>query len=431
MDPLDSLLALEHLGIKFGLENIRTLCAALGNPQSRYRAVIVAGTNGKGSVTAMVDRALTSAGLRSGRYTSPHLVHLEERFALDGRPVDTATLRRVAADVLAAVERLRAAGDLPAEPTFFEVCTAIAFEVFLRGGVDVAVLEVGMGGRFDATNVAEPCAAAITSIDLDHERFLGHTIAEIAFEKAGVIKPGMTVIVGETGRDALDVIGAACRERGARLVGATSDVVSSVSIKEGCTVLDVRTPVREYPPMRLPLRGRHQVLNALVALRLLEALPALGIELPSEAIVAGLTTVRWPGRLDLVRLADGRQLLLDAAHNPAGAGVLAEYLKETFTERLPIVFGAMRDKNAAAMLALLAPCASGFVFTEPPNARAFTAPALAHLAAAAAPSVPVDIEPVPERAVVRAFERGPVVVAAGSIFLVGDLLSRIPSNPLS
>lgn len=431
MDPLDSLLALEHLGIKFGLENIRTLCAALGNPQTRYRSLIVAGTNGKGSVSAMVDRALTAAGYRSGRYTSPHLVHLEERFAVDGRPVATDTLRRVAADVLAAAERLRAAGDLPAEPTFFEVCTAIAFDIFHRAGVEVAVLEVGMGGRFDATNVAEPCGAAITSIDFDHERFLGHTIAEIAFEKAGVIKAGMTVVVGESKPDALEVIGGACRERGARLVFAGSGVTSTVSLKDARTQLKVRTPAGDYPPMVLALRGRHQVTNALVAIRLLEALPALGLDVPPEAIVAGLTSVRWPGRLDLVQLADGRQVLLDAAHNPAGARALAAYLQETSPARIPIVFGAMRDKDAAGMLALLAPCASRFIFTEPPTPRAATAAALAHVAAAVAPSVPVELEPNPVGALQRAWERSVFVVAAGSIFLVGDLLSRLPSNPLS
>ncbi len=431
MDPLDSLLALEHLGIKFGLENIRALSDALGNPQRRYRSVIVAGTNGKGSVSAMVDRALTAAGHRSGRYTSPHLIRLEERFALDGRSVAAEVLRRVAAEVLAAAERLRASGELAAEPTFFEVCTAIAFQIFLDAGVQIAVLEVGMGGRFDATNVAEPRAAAITSIDFDHERFLGNTIAQIAFEKAGVIKPGMTVVVGETKREAMDVIEAACRERGATLVTAADGVESAVTIENGRTLLRIRTPAREYPPMRLALRGRHQVVNALVAIRLLEALPALGIDLPADAVVEGVTTVRWPGRLDLVELPDGREVLFDAAHNPAGARVLANYLMEVFPGALPIVFGAMRDKDAGSMLAVLAPCASQFVFTEPPNPRAATAAALAHLAASVAPSIPVEVEPVPERALRRAWDHGPRVVAAGSIFLVGDLLSRLPSNPLS
>lgn len=428
MDPLDALLALEHLGIKFGLENIRALCAALDSPQAAYRSIIVAGTNGKGSVSAMVDRALTVAGHRSGRYTSPHLIRLEERFAVNGQPVSTETLRRAAAAVLAVAGRLRGAGRLEADPTFFEVCTAMAFEMFREAGIDVAVLEVGMGGRFDATNAAEPCAGAITTIDFDHERFLGHTIAEIAFEKAGIIKPGMTIVVGEPKPEAFEVISRRCREQGARLIPASEGATSAVSLRDGRTLLEVRTPVRGYPPTLLSLRGRHQAGNALVAIRLLEALPALGIEIPAEAIMAGLTSVRWPGRLDLIPLGDGREILLDAAHNPAGARVLAEYLGDVYHSGLPIVFGAMRDKDAHAMLALLAPHASRFIFTEPPNPRAASAAELARNAASAAATVPFDVEPDPDLALARAWTISRRIVAAGSIYLVGHLLSRLPAN---
>ena len=430
MDPLDALLALERLGIKFGLENIRALCGALGNPQSRYRSVIVAGTNGKGSVAAMVDRALTVAGHRSARYTSPHLIRLEERFAVDGAPVSVDALRAVAADLLSVTRRLRASGELATEPTFFEACTAIAFEVFRRASVDVAVLEVGMGGRFDATNVAAPCAAAITTIDFDHERFLGYTIPEIAFEKAGVIKPGMTVVVGESKPDAVDVIRRTCRERGARLVLADEGVTSAASLSDGRTLLEVKTPAGRYPPMLLALRGRHQAANAIVAIRLLEALPPLGINVPQAAVVAGLTSVRWPGRLDSVHLHDGRQVLLDAAHNPAGVRALSEYLGEAYPAVLPVVFGAMRDKDVGTMLALLAPRASRFILTEPPNPRAATVAMLAGAATTAARSIPVELEPDPGAALDRAWAHGPLVVVAGSIFLVGDIMARLSSNPL-
>jgi dihydrofolate synthase/folylpolyglutamate synthase len=332
--------------------------------------------------------------------------------------------------VLLARERLRSKGDLATDPTFFEVCTAIAFEIFKEAAVDVSVLEVGMGGRFDATNVAEPLAAAITTIDFDHERFLGRTIAEIAFEKAGVIKPGMVVVVGETKPDALNVLADRCRGQGAHLLMARDGVTAVVTVRDGRTLLELRTPAREYPPMLLALRGRHQVLNGVVAVRLLEALPALGIDVPPAAVVSGLTTARWPGRLELVCLADGRQVLLDAAHNPAGARVLADYLEETHPQRVPIVFGAMRDKDAAAMVAILAPRACRFVFTEPPNPRAASPSVLAHLAESAARAVPVDVAPDPGEALTRAFQSGPFVVAAGSIFLVGDLLSRLPSDRL-
>jgi dihydrofolate synthase/folylpolyglutamate synthase len=425
MDPLDALLALEHLGIKFGLENIRALCSALGNPQQQYPSLIVAGTNGKGSVSAVIDRALTAAGHRSGRYTSPHLIRLEERIAIDGVPVATDMLRRIAGKVLFLRDRLRIEGTLATDPTFFEVCTAIAFEAFKEAAVDVAVLEVGMGGRFDATNAAEPLAGAITTIDFDHERFLGRTIREIAFEKAGVIKPGMIIVVGESKPEALEVVSTRCRDQGARLVPAGEGVRSALTISEGRTLLELQTPIRSYPPMLLALRGRHQALNALVAVRLLETLPPLGLDVPLAAVVEGLTTVRWRGRLDLVRLSESRQVLFDSAHNPAGARVLADYLEETYPQRLPIVFGAMRDKDAATMLAILAQRASRFVFTQPPNVRAAAPEALARLAAATTASVPVALAPDPADALAAAFESGPLVVVAGSIFLVGDLLARL------
>ena len=430
MDPLDELLGLERLGIKFGLENIRTLSAALGNPHDAFRSVIVAGTNGKGSVTAMVDRALTAAGCRSARYTSPHLIHLEERFAVDGRPVGTDVVRAAAGDVLAAVHRLREAGALATEPTFFEVTTAIAFELFRRAGVEVAALEVGMGGRFDATNIATPVAAAITTIDFDHEQFLGRTLAEIAGEKAGVIKPGMAVVTGESKADALEVIGRTCRERGARLVRAWEDIERAASYEGDRTVLDLTTPVRRYPRMRLALRGRHQAANAVVAVRLLEELPPVGINVDEASIVTGLTEVRWPGRLDLVRIDERHEVLFDSAHNPSGAAALAEYLREARPEGLPIVFGAMRDKDAATMIACLAPRASLFVFTEPPTPRAAAAAVLARLAVQHAGGVPVKIEPSPRAALDRALRDSPLAVVAGSIFLVGALLPDPWSSPL-
>ena len=199
MDPLQYLLSLEKFGIKFGLANIRTLCAALGEPQTTFRSILIAGTNGKGSVTAMVDRGLRAAGLRVGRYTSPHLVRLEERFAIDGTPVDTATLEDVIEQVRARIDQLLASGALEAPPTFFEVTTAVAFEIFRRARVEFAVLEVGLGGRLDSTNCVEPIAAAITSIAFDHEQYLGHTLAAIAAEKAGVIRRGIPVVIGPSG----------------------------------------------------------------------------------------------------------------------------------------------------------------------------------------------------------------------------------------
>ncbi len=222
MDPLAYLFGLEQFGIKFGLDNISAIVARLGHPELAFASVHIAGTNGKGSVTAMVDATLRAAGHRSARYTSPHLVDLAERFVIDGRPVDHDALVAAVADVRDVVDGLRADGALDVQPTFFEVTTAVAFELFRRAGVEVAVLEVGLGGRLDATNVVSPLATAITSIAFDLQLYLGTTLREIALEKAGIIKPGVPVVVGALDPEALDAIAGVARERGAENSSTTS-----------------------------------------------------------------------------------------------------------------------------------------------------------------------------------------------------------------
>jgi dihydrofolate synthase / folylpolyglutamate synthase len=425
VDPLTYLFSLEKLGIKFGLENIRTLCAGLHDPQGAWRSVIVAGTNGKGSVSAMVEAGLRAGGYHTGLYTSPHLVRLEERFAIDGRPIDTARLVEAAAAAQDAVAGLRRAGALATEPTFFEVTTAIAFEVFRRERVNVAVLEVGLGGRFDATNVAGPLAAAITTIDFDHERFLGNTIAAIAGEKAGIVKPGMRVVVGETKAEAVDVIARVCREQGATMLAAGEGVKAGVvRLDEGRAVVELETPIRRYGELRLALRGRHQVQNAVVAVRLLETLGEVGLSLGPEAIGAAVAGVHWPGRLDLLADEHGRKVLCDSAHNPAGARVLAGYLSEVYPGRLPIVFAIMRDKDVTGTLAPLLPCASHLVVTRARTDRALDPSALADAARRAGWRGTLDVEPDAGRAIERAWQHAPEVCAAGSIFLVGEVLAR-------
>ncbi len=423
MDPIDYVFSLEKLGIKFGLHNIGVLCEALGHPERAYPSVIVAGTNGKGSVTAMVAAALQEAGLTTARYTSPHLVRLEERFVIDGRPVDSRKLRDAASMMPAIAARLRERDDLHADPTFFEVTTAIGFELFRRANIDIAVLEVGMGGRFDATSIAPASAAAITSIDFDHERYLGNTLAEIAFEKAGVIKPGIPVVVGESKAEPLAVIESVCRERGASLVRASDRVRAESCVRSGRTELTLETPRRRYPPMVLALRGRHQVGNAIVAVRLLEELERLGHRVPEQAVVAGLTQVAWRGRLDLMATPRG-PVLFDGAHNPAGARVLAEYLQEVYPRGLPLVFGAMSDKDAAAMLAILLPRATRFIATRPRTPRARPAESVAEVARSVSDIEVEVVEPAIE-ALNRACTFGSPVLVAGSIFLIGDLLGDL------
>jgi len=421
MDPIAELFRREHAGMKFGLDSIRALCEALGHPERACPTVIVAGTNGKGSVTAMAAAALSAAGHRTARYTSPHLTHLEERFAVDGIPVAGARVARGAATVLEVERHLLDRGALAAPVTFFELTTAIGFHLFREAAADVAVLEVGLGGRVDATNVAQPLAGAITTIDLEHTRYLGSTIPEIAFEKAGIIKPAMRVIAGERKPEALTVFRRVCEERGATLVPAFDGVRADVRLHDGRTQVRLATPVHDYGQLALALRGRHQADNAVVAARLLEALDVLGLHAPPQAIRHGLATVTWPGRLEAMHDARGRTVLLDAAHNPAGIQALVAYLVEVHPGRVPVVFGAMRDKDAADMLRRLAPCATRLVVTQPSNPRAYAAPDLARLAGALGLPAPVEGEADPLRAIDRALGDAELAVVTGSLFLVGDV----------
>lgn len=424
MDPFQYLLTLEKFGIKFGLANIRTLTAALGNPQTRFRSILIAGTNGKGSVTAMTDCALRASGVKVGRYTSPHLVRLEERFVVDGAPVDTAVLLGLIEELRQLIEDLIAKGSLESPPTFFEVTTAIAFEMFRRAGVQVAALEVGLGGRLDATNVVDPMAAAITSIDFDHEQYLGNTLAAIAAEKAGIIRRDIPVVVGPVPMEARDVLVSMCEMAGATFIDADAGVHIESTSEDGRTSMRLTTAMRDYGWITLGLRGDHQVPNALVAVRLLEELERV-LPITPAAITAGLRDVRWAGRLQMIEIAGGRRVLLDAAHNPAGAWALASYLKREFPEPLPIVFGASRDKDVSLMLKALLPAASTIVMTEPATPRAHSAEELAAIARKLSPAAKIAVEPDPVRALERAWTHCPVVCAAGSIFLIGNLLASI------
>jgi dihydrofolate synthase/folylpolyglutamate synthase len=368
--------------------------------------VHVAGTNGKGSVVAMVDRALTAAGHRSGRYTSPHLVDLSERFAVDGQPVARATLEAVVIDVHDAVGRLLSRGQLQASPTFFEVTTAIAFEIFRRARVDVAVCEVGLGGRLDATNVLRPVVTAITSIGLDHQQYLGSTLGQIAAEKAGIIKRGVPMVLGGVGPEARTVIEDAARRLEAPII----------------TAADSRA-LEPYSPIRLGLAGAHQVGNAVVAVRVLEELNRQGTAVPVAAIRKGLEEVAWPGRLERRRLADGREVLLDAAHNADGARALRDYLAAAPPQ--PIVFAAMRDKDVRTIIEILAPVVTAFVMTRASNERSADPAVLADLARAAAPRAAVAVEPAVGDALKHAWRLSRQIIVAGSIFLLGDVIREL------
>jgi dihydrofolate synthase/folylpolyglutamate synthase len=405
-DPLSWLFGLEQFGIKFGLDNISAIVERLGHPERAFRSAHVAGTNGKGSVTAMVDAALRAAGHRSARYTSPHLVNLSERFVIDGRPVTDGQLEAAVTEVRRAVEEIRAAGRLDVQPTIFEVTTAVALELFRRAGVEVAVLEVGLGGRLDATNVLSPpdvVVSAITSIAFDHELYLGDTLRAIAIEKAGIIKPGVPVVVGPLDREAADAIDEVAASRGATVIRATPS---------------------DCDGMEIGLAGAHQRSNAAVALQMLRVLDASGIAVPAAAIARGLASPQWPGRLDVRRFPDGREMLLDAAHNPAGAASLASYLNAAGGEARPLVFAAMKDKDVAGMFAALLPAVGRLILTRASNARAADPAWLAEQARAIAPALPIAVEPSIDAALDAAWRAAPRIVVAGSIFLLGDVMKK-------
>jgi dihydrofolate synthase/folylpolyglutamate synthase len=416
---LERLFALETFGIKLGLENIRHLCDALDHPERRFTSIHVAGTNGKGSVTAMVHAALVAAGIRAARYTSPHLVRLNERFVVGTEPVDDGTLETVATDVLNAIDR---------PPTFFEATTAMAFEIFKRARVEVAVIEVGLGGRFDATNVLEPPVGAITSIALDHEQHLGHTVDRIAFEKAGIIKPGMTVVCGTLPDAAMDVVRRVAAERGARLVEAGQVSRVDATMDEGRARVTIETGGHRYGPALLALRGEHQIGNAAVAAAVLDAARDTGLAIPAGAVTRGFETVEWPARLEMLPLANGSRVLLDAAHNPEGARALGRYLARWHPERPALVIGIMRDKDADAILAELLPVTSSVVATAADTPRAMPAHELASRVKVLDAAKSVVACPDVAAAVDTALAATRTVCVAGSIFLVGAVRERLVSE---
>jgi dihydrofolate synthase/folylpolyglutamate synthase len=398
MDALAYLESLVQFGQKFGLDTMRHLCASLDHPERAYPTLLVAGTNGKGSVSAYLDHALRASGLRVGRYTSPHLVRVHERLVADGREIDGHELEAV-------LDRVRAASG-PIVPTYFEALTAAAFEWFRQRPVDVAVLEVGMGGRLDATNVSDPLVSAIVSIDFDHQAYLGDTLAAIAREKAGVLRRERVTVLGPLPAEAA----AAMAE-----VAATTGAI-------------LRTPgVLPAWCERVPaLPGQHQRDNLRVAAGVLEAAREAGLPIDLARAAGGLAHTRWPGRLQWI--PGEVPVLLDGAHNPAGARALAAYLR-TRPGPFVLLFGAMADKAYAEMAGELFPLAREVVITRPPIARAADPVEILSSArglTASGVAVP-DVAAALAEARTRARGVGPVVVA-GSLYLVGAVLAEIEAG---
>jgi dihydrofolate synthase/folylpolyglutamate synthase len=416
---LDRLYRLQQFGIKLGLANIGALCGSLGHPERAFASIHIAGTNGKGSVAAFTHAALRAAGVHAALYTSPHLVRLNERFVIGDLPVADTVLEAAAGRVLDCADALVRSGTLAAPPTFFEATTAIAFELFRDAGVDVAVVEVGLGGRFDATNVVHPIVTAITSIGFDHQQHLGETLAEIAREKAGIIKPGVPLVAGALPEDAVRVVLDVAAARGVRVAWPVREDAVVARVDDERQTIEVRTATHHYGPVTLGLRGEHQVHNALVAVAVLEEARARGVAVGFEAMERGLAGAVWPARLEVLVFGGGRALLLDAAHNPDGARSLARFLARYRRERPPLVFAAMRDKDTRGILEPLLPVVGPVVVTAAPSPRASAPEELALVVRAIDPARALAIDPDPVAAVERAWTWGPDVCVAGSLFLAG------------
>lgn len=356
---------LQQHGIKLGLETMTALMGRLGMPQTKYRTLHIAGTNGKGSTAAMTAAVLQAAGYRVGLYTSPHLVEFRERIRVNGEMIAESQVAQL-------TEQLQALCQPDLSPTFFEYTTAMAFQHFADSGVDVAVLEVGLGGRFDATNVVTPMACAVTTISLDHQQYLGTTILSIAFEKAGIIKQGVPVVLGRLDDDAWRTIEQVAQERQAPVFRLHEDFRTE---GEGPAQFSYRGLGAQYDGLTCALEGRHQLDNAACALALLGAAASQGIAVTAEAVRAGLHAVDWAGRLEVVD--HDPTILLDGAHNPAAARVLADYLTRSARSHpvrpVVLVLGMMRDKDHRGFVEPLRGLIDEVVLTQADLPRSATA----------------------------------------------------------
>jgi dihydrofolate synthase/folylpolyglutamate synthase len=419
VDPQSVLFRLEALGIKLGLERARDLLARTGEPQRRFPSVLVAGTNGKGSTSALLAAMAQAAGYWTGLYTSPHLETVEERLRIDGRTIAPNRLGRLLADLVDLAKR-----ETGSPPTYFEAVTLAAFRWFAEEEVDLAVVEVGLGGRLDATNLCDPVLSVITPIGFDHREFLGETLGEIAREKAGILRSGRPALAWIEEPEAAASVRETAAEVGANLRFAAQEVEIDRIDFEGWTGQRVQlaTPIRRYD-LRLALLGAHQAKNLGLAVRAAETLAGIGFgRIDPEAIGRGAASCRWPGRLEPVELPGGRRALLDAAHNAAGAAALAEFL-DRIEQPCDLLFGVLSDKDYAEMLALLEPRVRRMVLTTPANPRAKPPE---ELAALLGDREGVLVEPDLGQALGQALALGgEILVVCGSIFLVGEIRRRL------
>jgi dihydrofolate synthase/folylpolyglutamate synthase len=408
---------------KFDLENITVLAERLGRPERTYPSAHIAGTNGKGSSAAFLESILRHAGFRTGLNTSPHLEKINERIRINGQEISDEAFAETLTHIHALIEELLAAGQLRSHPTYFECVTAMAFECFARERIEFAVFEVGLGGRLDATNILSPLVTIITSIDFDHENFLGHSLNEIAGEKAGILKPGVPVVLAEQRPEAREIILARAKALGcpviepAQFFRVDREFMQDGSVRARVMQADSGT-IFEIAP-NLP--GRFQLQNALNAVAAARLLQNRGFQISHDAVTRGIAGTVWPGRLEKLRSAP--DVYLDGAHNPGAARELAQFFQQNFSGRkIWLIYAALRDKAVDEVAGLLFPHAAEVIFTAPRTSRAVSATQLAEIAGhhAARFSVIPDAERAFEYALAEATPED-VIFITGSLYLVGQL----------
>ena len=422
---------------KFDLAHMRKLADALGHPERRLQSVLIAGTNGKGSTAATLAGIVQAAGYRTGLYTSPHLLEINERIQINQEPISDVEFAEIYDRVESVAQQLVARSDLPWHPSFFEMLTAMMFEYFTSAGVELAVLEAGMGGRLDATNIADPCVSVITDIDFDHQKFLGNTLPEIAREKAGIVRPNGVVVLLPQHPQVNDALGHAIMESNAHAVSAVGHMppVTPDAEKYAPQLHGNRFPLAFMGSeivVDSPLLGRHQLRNLALAITAAEQLNSFGFRILPQHVEQGIRATAWPARFQVLPQQEGfPEAVLDVAHNPAGAWALRSALSTFYEDRqLIFVFGVMRDKAIQEIADILFPLARCVIATHASNPRAASAADIAEAAHRTATEV-IQAESVQEalRAAQKLAENRDVVVITGSIYIVGEALSIL--NPSS
>lgn len=424
---------------KFDLAHMRRLAEALGNPQRKLQSVLIAGTNGKGSTAATLASIVQTAGYRTGLYTSPHLLRVNERIQINQEPSSDAEFAVIYDRVERCAHELVECGELPWHPSFFEMLTAMAFEYFASAGVELAVLEVGLGGRLDATNIVDPLISVITDIDFDHQNYLGNTLPEIAHEKAGILRPKGTVVLLPQHPIVNDTLGKEIMGRDARAVSAVKNMPS---MTPGADNLASHAPPGQNQftldvmdkeiKVDFPLSGRHQLRNLALAITAAEELNRFGFQISAQDIEQGIRLTNWPARFQVIPPAEGfPEVVLDVAHNPAGAWALRSALSTFYEDRsLTFIFGAMRDKAISEIADIIFPLADRVIATHAENPRAASSQQIAELGAHTHTEIlqAKSVSEALDRACTLAGTKG-VIVITGSIYIVGEALGILARKP--